>query len=169
MRSRSAPAPRGRSAILLLALSLCASPRSARATSFTPTSEPTRTPATFPEQAFPIGPNSGAMVVRDFNGDGFKDVAVVNGGEYVSGGSLRNPDLSVLFGLGDGTFAPQIRLALGNAPVSVVTGDFNRDGTGDLAVGTVSAARVLIFLANRDQTFSGPVAYAGGCPGNESG
>src|SRR5882672_7478808 len=66
-----------------------------------------RTRATFPGELFEIGSNSNVMAAGDFNGDGSKDVVVINGGDRLPGGTLINPDLSVLFGHGDGTFAPQ--------------------------------------------------------------
>src|SRR5262245_52533718 len=127
-----------------------------------PLSESAVSGSIFPGQAFAIGSNSGPMVLGDFDADGLKDIAVLNGGEYNAGASLRNPDLSILYGLGDGTFASEIRIPLGAAPVSIVAGDFDENGTDDLAVGSSVAGKVLAYLAHRDRTFAGPMLYPGG-------
>src|SRR5262249_48274808 len=98
--------------------------------------------------------------IADFNGDGIPDLAVANEG---TGPNYTNGGLSVLFGNGDGTFQPATPYAAGGRPLSVVVGDFNRDGVPDLAVtnylppGTVSALR-----GNGDGTFQPAVQYAAG-------
>jgi hypothetical protein len=63
--------------------------------------------------------------VGDLNLDGKPDLAVTN-----NGGST----VSVLFGNGDGTFAPQVAYATGGAPYSAVIADLNGDGMPDLAL-----------------------------------
>ena len=65
-----------------------------------------------------------AVVAQDFNGDGVTDLATANSISY---------DVSVLFGVSDGTFQPDQRHAVGDRPYSVTTGDFNGDGVTDLA------------------------------------
>jgi Bacterial Ig-like domain (group 3)/FG-GAP-like repeat len=69
----------------------------------------------------PLG--SGALVLADLNGDGKLDVAS-------GAGSF------LLLGNGDGTF--QSPLVLGAGGMGIAVGDFNRDGTPDLAVGGVA-------------------------------
>jgi hypothetical protein len=63
--------------------------------------------------------------VADFNGDGFPDVAVANGGSGT---------VSILLGNGDGTFQGAQNYGAGPSPASIATGDFNGDGFPDLAV-----------------------------------
>ena len=86
---------------------------------------------------------------RDLNGDGKRDIVVVN---------HDSNDISVLLGKGDGTFRPQKRFAAGNAPIAAVTGDFNRDGKVDIAV--ASSAGVSILLGNGDGTFQPQKTYS---------
>jgi hypothetical protein len=93
---------------------------------------------------------------RDVNGDGKTDLIVVN---------KDSDNVSILLGKGDGTFAPAKEFAAGYKPNVVTTGDFNRDGKIDLAIGNNS--KVSILLGKGDGTFtvgnsyavSGPVTY----------
>ncbi len=91
---------------------------------------------------YDAGSNPVFVMQRDLNGDGKKDLVVVNEG---------SDDISVLLGNGDGTFRPQKRFAAGMHPVWAVLGDFNRDGKLDVAVATASGVSIL--LGNGDGTF----------------
>lgn len=74
------------------------------------------------------GPGAGSLAVSvaagDFDGDKKLDLAVANGG---------SPDISVLLGKGDGTFADAVHYAAGPGASSVAVGDFNSDGRAGLA------------------------------------
>jgi hypothetical protein len=98
-----------------------------------------------------------AVAVGDFNRDGRPDVAAAN---YVT----RN--VSVLLGNGDGTLQPAVHYAVGSAdyaaPYSVAVGDFNRDGTPDLAVGNYKTANVSVLIGNGDGTFQTAAEYGAG-------
>lgn len=63
------------------------------------------------------GPRSPAL--GDFNADGKVDVATAN---------YWNHTVSVLRGVGDGTFSPAVNSAVAYTPLAVVAGDFNGDG-----------------------------------------
>ena len=62
-----------------------------------------------------------------------------------------NTTVSVLLGLGDGTFKPQVTYRVVQHPNSVASGDFNGDGKLDLAVGLLQDFAIL--LGNGDGTF----------------
>jgi len=79
---------------------------------------------------YPVGAGSISVQVADMNGDGLQDLIALSSPCCGPGAGI-----SVLFGLGDGTFAPEIRILADQHPDSVVPGDFNRDGHADLAVG----------------------------------
>ena len=91
---------------------------------------------------YDAGSNPVFVMQRDLNGDGKKDLLVVNEG---------SDDISVLLGNGDGSFRTQKRFPAGTHPVWAVLGDFNRDGKLDVAVATASGVSIL--LGNGDGTF----------------
>jgi hypothetical protein len=65
------------------------------------------------------------VAIGDLNGDGRPDLVVANFGSNT---------VSVLFGVGDGTFDPKADYGTGNAPSSLAIGDLNGDGRPDLVV-----------------------------------
>jgi hypothetical protein len=89
--------------------------------------------------------------VGDFYGDGIQDLAVANN---------LGPTVSILLGEGNGAFGAPVNYAVGNGPTSVAVGDFDHDGTLDLAVATGAGVNVL--LGNGDGTFQPAVTYVVG-------
>ena len=82
--------------------------------------------------------------MADVNHDGLPDLVTAN---------FRSNDVSVLLGRGDGTFAPQQRVAVGPGPQSVAVADLNGDLTPDLAITDLGFAAVTVLLGRGDGTF----------------
>jgi FG-GAP-like repeat len=96
------------------------------------------------------------LVVRDFNGDGKQDLAVANQINPSLGGV--NGGVSVLLGVGDGTFKPAAFFEISKHATSIAAGDLNGDGAVDLVIpGYLSFFRVSeslnVLLSNRDGSF----------------
>src|SRR5207245_1432088 len=84
----------------------------------------------------------------DFNGDQVLDLAVAN---------FDSNNVSILRGIGDGTFQAAGSYAAGRQPRSVAAADFNGDGTSDLAVANFDTFDsdtddVSVLLGNGDGT-----------------
>ena len=82
-----------------------------------------------PGSPFPGG--AYAIAVADFNGDGVLDLAIAN---------LGGNTVAVLLGDGTGKFTATDKgspFTVGDTPASVVVGDFNGDGSPDLAVASL--------------------------------
>ncbi|MGE5277423.1 MAG: FG-GAP-like repeat-containing protein [Acidobacteriota bacterium] len=89
------------------------------------------------------------FAVSDLNGDGLPDLIASQPAGY------SNPNyVMVLLGNGDGTFAPPVNLLAGTSPGSVAIGDFDEDGSPDLAVANGASANVSILFGNGDGTFA---------------
>jgi hypothetical protein len=93
------------------------------------------------------------VAAADFNGDGALDLAVVNTKINAFG------KVSILLGNGDGSFQPPVSYATGPVPVAVATGDFNGDGSPDVAVANTSTDDVSVLLGNGDGAFQPAVSY----------
>jgi hypothetical protein len=68
--------------------------------------------------------------------------------------------VTILLGKGDGTFAAGVNYTTGIGPVSVTTGDFNKDGKIDLAVLTNFIPGIAVLLGNGDGTFQSATSYS---------
>ena len=91
-----------------------------------------------------------SVAIADFNGDGRLDLAIP---VY----SIFTPqaDANIVLGNGDGTFtaAPAFPVTGQNVNNAAV-GDFNGDGTPDLAISLPDANQVQVLLGNGDGTFT---------------
>jgi FG-GAP-like repeat/FG-GAP repeat len=113
-----------------------------------------------PAETFSSGGSTPTSVAAgDFNSDGYADLAVVNSGSI-------NNNVSVLLADGNGSFAPPVTFSSGGRnPRTMAVGDFNDDGTPDLAVANVSSGNVGVLLGNGDGSFASTVAFATGGEG----
>jgi hypothetical protein len=91
-----------------------------------------------------------AVVVGDFNGDKIPDLAVAN---YATG------TVSVMLGVGDGTFGSPATFAVGGQPAAAAVADVNGDGKLDLVVANFQTNNVSVLLGNGDGTFKAAVDY----------
>ncbi len=90
--------------------------------------------------------NPVSVVTGDFNGDGNMDLAIANAADGT---------VSILLGIGDGTFATVVNYSIGANNRAIAVGDFNGDGIADLVVAANSEASYLaILIGNGDGTFT---------------
>lgn len=125
-----------------------------------------------PGSPFSVGTNPSALVIKDFNGDGFLDIAVANRGDN---------SITLLEGHGDGTFTPfpaspfqltNTNSVSENAPVALVSANFrnniisttNSAPEVDLAVVNEGSNNVTILLSSVDQNQNVTFREAPGSP-----
>jgi hypothetical protein len=97
---------------------------------------------------FPVGHNARQIATADFNVDGIPDLVVTNSGDGT---------VSVLLGLGDGTFSPGTTVAVGPDVSDVVVADFNGDGFPDIAVANQEANTMTVLLGLGNGSFPIPM------------
>jgi len=115
-----------------------------------------------PAEDYKVGWAPVDIVAGDFNGDGKLDLLTVSSPDL-----SRFPQISLLFGNGDGTFQ-QVRYAATPktaGPSAVVAGDFNGDGKLDVAIAAIDfmasshESVIWVLLGNGDGTFQPAVSY----------
>ncbi len=104
----------------------------------------------FPGEQFPVGINPNSVAAGDLNGDTYMDLVVSN---------RLSHDVSVLLGLGDGTFLPPTNYAAGRQPSDVEVADLNGDGFMDVVVTSAMDDDVSVLLGRGDGTLATRVYY----------
>ena len=96
---------------------------------------------------FAVGTGPGTVVIADFNGDGKPDIATAN---------EQSGDVSVLLGDGKGGFlpAPGSPFPAGQSPNDIAVGDFNRDGSIDLAFANHETQHLTLLLGDGRGSFA---------------
>jgi len=79
-----------------------------------------------PGGTFPVGQRPVLLLAADLDGDRLTEL--VSGNADGNRDPADRDDLSVVFGSGDGFFAPEIRLEVANEPFDLATGDLDNDG-----------------------------------------
>jgi FG-GAP-like repeat len=104
-----------------------------------------------PTAAIAVGSSPIALAAADLDGDGKIDVVVAN----YAGGDAAAGTLTVLKGVGDGTFVaqPEITSDSFNAPVALAVTDFDGDGKADIVAANEQGDSVSVLLGNGDLTF----------------
>ena len=115
--------------------------------------------------SYPVSGIGASILSADFNGDGFADLAMTETDSSGQG------NVVILLGKGDGTFGTPAKFPAGPYAFYLATGDFNGDGSADLAVTNTpstsgTANTVSVLLGKGNGSFSSPVSYAvGNFPG----
>ena len=99
------------------------------------------------QQLYDVGNGPFSMALSDLDGDGILDISI---GNFGAGGG----NVSVLLGLGDGTFEPQQQFSAGSEPRSLTVGDLDGDGDLDMAVTNQDQDTISVLFNRRVQSES---------------
>ena len=98
------------------------------------------------------GFDSPAVVATDLDNDGRLDVVIAHQIACFTAPCVASRTISVMLGLGDGTFRPAREIEVGRGMAEIAVGDFNRDGVKDLGIAGDSS-QIFILLGVGDGTF----------------
>lgn len=98
-----------------------------------------------PQGAYPVGADPRAIAIGNLNGQGGLDLVVAN---------AASDTVSLLYGVGDGTFGEATNVNVGDSPQDVEIADVNADFRADIVVANGGSDNVSVHT--RAETFSGP-------------
>ena len=107
----------------------------------------------------PVGDRASPSEPTDFNRDGHADICVVN---------INDNSVSVLLGNGDGTFAPQQLIPVGNAPRGIAVLDVDGDGDTDIVNSNSGSSNLSLMINDGNGVFGAPTFFEGGGAGEWS-
>lgn len=103
-----------------------------------------------PYTNFAVGLEPKSIISADFNGDAISDLAIAN---------YDSHNISVLLGMGSGSFNVAANFPVGSLPHSIISGDFNGDGKVDLAVANSGSDNVSVLIGTGTGSFSTAVNF----------
>ena len=112
----------------------------------------------FIQPPFPVGDRASPSEPSDFNRDGLVDICVAN---------IDDDNVSILLGNGDGTYAPQQLVAVGNAPRGIAVLDADGDGDVDIVNTNAQSSinNMTLLLNDGNGVFGPPTFFAAGGAG----
>ena len=102
---------------------------------------------------YTVGYGPRSLAIGNFNGDSETDVVVAN---YYSG------TVSVLPGVGNGTFQSAIHSPAGDDPNVLAIGDLDNDGKTDLVIASSYSDEISVLIGTGTGSFGQPVSYGVG-------
>ncbi len=109
--------------------------------------------ADFMQPTFPVNDRASPSEPADFNNDGIVDVCVVN---------INTNSVSILLGVGDGTFGPQQEVVVGGVPRGIAVLDVDGDGDLDIANTNTGSNNLSLLVNDGSGGFSAPSFFEGG-------
>ncbi|NOT01953.1 MAG: hypothetical protein HOP29_15165 [Phycisphaerales bacterium] len=113
----------------------------------------------FLQPTFPVNQQASPSEPADFNRDGVVDICVAN---------ISTSSVSVLLGNGDGTFAAQQEMVVGNSPRGIAALDADGDGDLDIANTNFVSSNMSVLLNNGSGAFGAPLFWEGGASGERA-
>ena len=100
---------------------------------------------------FTVGSSPFAVAVGDLNGDGNLDIVTANSGSN---------NVSVLLGVGNGSFNAASPVSVGASPMGIALGDMDGGGVLDIVVSDSSSSDVRVLPGNGNGTFGSATTFS---------
>ncbi|MEK6675077.1 MAG: FG-GAP-like repeat-containing protein [Planctomycetota bacterium] len=110
----------------------------------------------FTQPTFPVNNRASPSEPTDFNRDGIVDICVAN---------INTATVSILLGVGDGTFAAQQEVTVGSFPRGIAVLDVDGDGDMDIVNTNFGANNLSLLLNNGSGVFGPATFFEGGGSG----